>query len=126
VARCRTREIVRHPLHFDDCGIVHSVDFGAHETKRRHALDQIRALTPVIERRERADHRHDGVGYVAVVVRAGVESFDFTNHVVADVADHAALKRRQFIDDRRLVRLQHRLECREKASVARHRRRHRT
>ena len=84
-------------------GVVGVVDAGVVEAEHGHALDQRHPLAPVVERGERADHAHHGVGQVAVVGGHVGQPLDLADHVVAEVAHHAAVQRRQLGEHRRPV-----------------------
>ena len=90
------------------------------EVEHRHALDQRDALAPVVERGERADDAHHGIGHVAVVVGDVRQALDLADHVVAEEAHHPAVQRRQLGDDRRPVRRQEVLEDGEDAAIGGH------
>ena len=62
---------------------------------------------------------HHGVGHVAVVGRHVGQALDLADHVVAEVAHHPAVQRRQLGDHRAAVRRQQRLERGEDALVGR-------
>ena len=86
----------------------------------QHVVDQHDPLAPVVVGHQLADHRHDGVGVAEVVGRHGGQVLDLAHDVVAEVADHAAVQRRQVGQRRRPPRGEQDVERREDALVAGH------
>ena len=85
-------------------GVVGVVEIGTpSSSSTRHALDQVHTLAPVVERRQRTDDAHHGVGQSAVVGGHVGQALDLADHVVAEVAHHPAVQRRQVGDHRARV-----------------------
>ena len=62
--------------------------------------DQGHPLAEVVERRQLADHVLDRIGQVLVVGRNVGQLLDLAHHVVAEVADQAAVQGRERLVDR--------------------------
>ena len=120
----RPGEIGNGPFDAADRRVVGPVEIVDVHPEHRHALDQIDPLAPVVERSQRTDHAHRRVGQLTVVVGHVGQPLDLAHDVVAEVAHHAALQRRQVGDDRRAVDPQQLVEGGEHSSIERHRRRH--
>ena len=84
-----------------------------------HALDEVDPLAPVVERRQRADHRHHGVGIPPVVRRRVGEVLDLADHVVAEEPHDAAVQRRQVVELRAGVLPEQGFERREHPLIGR-------
>ena len=117
------RKIGHGALDPTDRRVVRPVELVAIHTEHRHALDQVHPLAPVVERGQRADHAHGRVGESAIVMGHVGQSLDLANDVVAEIAHHPALQRRQVGDDRGSIDVQQLVERGEHAAVERHRRR---
>ena len=76
--------------------VVRLVELGVARLGRHdHVLDERDPLAPVVEHRQLTDDRQDGVGVAQVVGRDLREVLDLPDHVVAEVADDAAVQRRE-------------------------------
>ena len=91
-----------------------------------HVVDERDPLTPVVEGRQLADDRHDGVRVAEVVRRRFPEPLDLAHDVVAEIADEASVKWRQLVERRRPEALEERFDTAENALVAGHGGRQRT
>jgi hypothetical protein len=80
-------------VHPDRRLVVRVVEIVVGETVRRHTLDEIDALAPVIERGERSDHAHHRVGQAVIVRRHVGQVLDLADHVVAEIPHDAAVER---------------------------------
>ena len=73
----------------------------------------------MVERGERADDAHHGVGQRSIVVRRVGQMLDLAHHVVTEEAHHPALQRRQVGHDRRVIGGEDGVERSEHPSVER-------
>ena len=69
----------------------------------RHRIDEGHSLAPVVVGSRLADHGEDGVGITRFVGGRPREPFDLPDHVVAQVADDAAVQRREGLHGRRSI-----------------------
>ena len=77
-------------------------------------------MAPVVEGRDLADDHQRRVGRPSWSWRYVGQSLDLADDVVAEVADEPAVHRWQFVDDRRAVRREHRLDRGEDSLVGGH------
>ena len=89
----------------------------------RDALDEVHALPPVVECGEAADHGQHGVRETEVVARHARQMLDLAHDVVAEIADEAAVQRRQIGHRWRAVGGEHPLDRCEHTLISRERRR---
>ena len=113
------RQLVDCALCTQACGVVLPVDTGGVHVQHGHALDEVHPLAPMVECRQRTDDAHHSVGQPAIIVGHIGQVLDFSDHVVAEIAHHATLQRRQVGDDRRAIGSNDCVKRREHALVKR-------
>jgi hypothetical protein len=96
-----------------------------HARRQQDVLDQHDPLAPVVVGGELADHRDHRVGVALVVLGHVGQVLDLPHHVVAQVAEHAAVQRGQVRQGRGVPLGQQRLQGGQDPPVTGHRRRHR-
>ena len=114
------RELVE-PGHGGVVQVVEAPAVGGRSSGYGDRLDERDPLPPVVVRRHLAHHRQDGVRVALLVGGRLGEALDLAHHVVAEVADHAAVERGQGFDDRRAVGRQQGLHRGQHAPVPRDR-----
>ena len=116
--RQRPGEVVDQPGETVHGPVVGAVDVGL--GVEEHVLDQVETLAEVVERGDVPGEGQHRVGEPQVVGRDVGEPLDFAHDVVAEVADHAAVERRQLVEAGRPVHAEERLQRRERALVEGH------
>ena len=100
--------------------LVRGHEIGARRTGLRvHVLDQVQALTEVIEGRHLAREAEHRVGKTLIVGWNRREALDLAHRVVAEPPDDATVERGKLGDHRRAVTLEERLERGQAAGIGR-------